>query len=378
MKFNISSKTLYNAASAVSKVINSKNALAILDNFLLTLDGKQLTITGSDQENALTAHIELAEAEGSGSICVGARRLVDLFKELPDLGVEISINEETLEVQMSYAGGNYSFVGVSADQYPCFEALNGDSENLSFSLATAQFIEGLDNTMFATSSEEVMPILQGVLLDIEPESVTYVATDRTKLVQFVDRRTAPGVTGRCVIPSKPSNVIKTVFGNEEVLNFTMNSRSAKIDSGSGNFTFQCTFLNGNYPDYKRVLRTNNTNILTVDRLALFNAVRRVGLFVEVSGGLEKFRLTSEHILLKSSDPALCSSAREQVPCNYSGNELTIGFSASCLADILSTIKSADVIVNLGDASRPGVFRPAEEADNTELQMLLAPMSVGEF
>ena len=68
MKFNISSKAFYNAASAVSKVINSKNALAILDNFLLSLDGNVFTITGSDQENALTARLEVAGAKGSGSL----------------------------------------------------------------------------------------------------------------------------------------------------------------------------------------------------------------------------------------------------------------------------------------------------------------------
>ena len=156
----------------------------------------------------------------------------------------------------------------------------------------------------------------------------------------------------------------------------MNSRSAVIESD--NFTFQCTFLNGNYPDYNRVFPRNNTNVLTVDRLALLNAVRRVGLFVEVEGGLEKFRITSEKILLKSNDPSLCTSAREQVPCSYSGTDLTIGFSASYLMEILNTLKDEEVIVNLGDASRPGVFRPGKEPDNTELVMLLMPMTVSEF
>lgn len=376
MKFTISSKTLYNASSAVSKVINNKNALMILDNFLLSLEGNILTITGSDQENALTARLEVAAGEGSGSVCVGARRLVDLLKELPDQGMEVEVNDETLEVQLSYSSGHYSFVGISAEQYPSFTALSEDGEQISFSLATSQFIEGLDNTMFAVSGDEVMPVLQGVLLDIAPESVTYVATDRTKLVKFLDKRTAPGVKGRCVIPSKPSNVIRNVFAKEEVLNFTMTSKSARIESDR--FTFQCTFLNGSFPDYERVLRSNNPNILTVDRVALLNAVRRVGLFVEVQGGLEKFRMTSDTILLKSNDPALCSSAREQVPCSYSGNDLTIGFSASCLVEILSTLKSEEIIVNLGDAARPGVFHPSEEPDNTELVMLLAPMTVGEF
>ena len=159
MKFNISSKAFYNAASAVSKVINSKNALAILDNFLLSLDGNMFTITGSDQENALTARLEVAGAKGSGSLCLGARRLVELLKELPDQGVEVNIDEDTLEVQLSYASGHYSFVGLPAEQYPAFVADN-NGEPVSFSVATEQLITGLDNTMFAVSTDEYRQIMQ--------------------------------------------------------------------------------------------------------------------------------------------------------------------------------------------------------------------------
>ena len=375
MKFNVSSKVLYSATSAVSKVINTKNTLAILDNFLINLTGNVLTITGSDQENALTARVEVEKAKGEGSVCLGARRLVELLKAIPDQGVTVELNEDTLEMQLTYQSGHYSFVGLPANQYPEF-APESAGEPISFSIATEQMITGLDNTMFAVSNDEYRIIMQGVLFDVAPESITFVATDTRKLVRYIDKRTAPGVTGSCVIPSKPANIIKNVFAKDETLNITMNTSSATIESG--NFTFQCTFLNGNYPDYNRVIPRNNTNVLTVDRTALLDAVRRVAIFVEVDGGLEKFRIGSESILIKSNDPSLCTSAREQVPCAYTGTDLTIGFNAAYLTEILNTVKSQEVVVNLGDAGRPGVFRPAEEPDNTELVMLLMPMTVGEF
>ncbi|MDE6040229.1 MAG: DNA polymerase III subunit beta [Muribaculaceae bacterium] len=375
MKFNISSKVFYNATSAVSKVINSKNTIAILDNFLLALKGNELTITGSDQENALTASVEVTGAEGEGSFCLPARRLVELLKELPDQGVKMNVNEETLEVELKYSAGNYSFVGFPGDQYPVFEPAKG-SEPIEFTIATEQIIGGLDNTMFAVSSDEYRQIMQGVLLDINPESITYVATDTRKLVRYIDSRTAPGVKGSCVIPVKPANIIKNVFAKEESVTITMNSRNATI--AGGKFKFQCTFLNGNYPDYNRVIPKSNSLELSVDRLSLLNAVRRVSLFVDSDGGLEKFRITPDKILLKSNDPSMCTSAREQVPCSFSGSELTIGFSALYLLEILNTIKSTEIVVRLGDAARPGIFCPAEQPDNTELVMLLMPMTVGEF
>lgn len=376
MRFNVSSKALYSATSAVSKVINSKNALAILDNFLLSLEGNILTITGSDAENALTARIEVQDAQGSGRLCLGARRLVELLKEMPDQGVQIDINDDTLEVQLIYASGHYGFVGQNADQYPVFRAPASETAPVNFTVATENFLTGLENTMFAVSTDEYRAVMQGVYLDIKPDSITYVATDTRKLVRYIDSRTAPGIEASCIVPTKPATVIKNVFSKEAELNITMTSRAAKIESA--NFTFECTFLNGNYPDYNRVIPRNNTQVLTVDRVALINAVRRVAIFVEVEGGLEKFRITPECILLKSNDPALCTSAREQVPCSFTGSELTIGFSASFLLEILGTLKGQEVVVNLGDAGRPGMFRPGEEPEGTELVMLLMPMTVGEF
>lgn len=376
MKFNVSSKALYAATSAVSKVINSKNALTILDNFLFSLDGNTLTITGSDAENALTSRVEVQDASGSGRFCLGARRLVELLKEMPDQGVEVDVNENTLEVQLIYSAGHYGFVGVAADQYPEFRAPASESAPISFTVPAEYFLTGLENTMFAVSTDEYRAVMQGVYLDIKPEELIFVATDTRKLVRYSDSRVKPGVVGSCIIPTKPATVIKNVFPKSEELTITMTSRAAKIESG--NFAFECTFLNGNYPDYNRVIPRNNSLVLTVDRLALMNAVRRVAIFVEVEGGLEKFRITPENILLKSNDPALCTSAREQVPCSFTGQELTIGFSASFLLEILSTIKSTELVVNLGDAGRPGMFRPGEQPEGTDLVMLLMPMTVGEF
>lgn len=376
MRFNVSSKALYNATSAVSKVINSKNALAILDNFLISLSGNILTITGSDTENALTARLEVHDAQGSGRLCLGARRIVELLKEMPDQGVEVDINEDTLEVQLTYPSGHYGFVGVNADQYPVFRAPASEGEPVSFKVPTENILKGLENTMFAVSTDEYRAVMQGVYFDIKPDCITFVATDTRKLVRYIDRRIAPGVEASCIVPTKPATVIKNVFAKEPEIALTMTRRAARIESP--NFTFECTFLNGNYPDYNRVIPKNNTQVLTTDRVGLINAVRRVAIFVEVEGGLEKFRITPECILLKSNDPALCTSAREQVPCSFTGTELTIGFSASFLLEILNTLKGQDVVVNLGDAGRPGMFRPGEEEENTELVMLLMPMTVGEF
>lgn len=376
MKFNVASKTLYNAVSAVSKVINSKNTLTILDNFLIELQGNTLTVTGSDIENSLTARIAVTEAEGAGRFCTGARRLVELLREMPDQGITFNINDSTLDIEIIYPSGNYKLVAISGKDYPSYKADADDKEPISFTCATADIIKGIDNTIFAVGNDDLRPMMMGIFFDIKPDSITFVATDTHKLVRFISRRIQPGVEGSCLIPVKPATIIKNVFAKDETMTLTMNSKNATIESD--NFTFRCCFLNGRFPDYNRVIPKNSPYSVTADRISLLTAVRRVGVFVDPAFGLEKFRITPERILLKSDDQGNCTSAREEVPCSFTGQELTIGFSASYLVEILNTITTEDVIVELTDPGRPGLFRPTENTDDTELLMLLMPMTVGEF
>lgn len=377
MKFNVPSKTLHTAASAVSKVINSKNALTILNNFLITLQGDTLTVTGSDTENALTARVPVTDAEGEGSFCIDARRLVDLLKEMPDQGIVFNINDDNMEVEISYSSGKYNLVALRGDDFPEYQKSEDDTaEPITFSCPAQQLIKGLDHTLFAVSNDDYRPQMQGVFFDIKPENITFVATDTRKLVKYVNSMSAPGVTASCIMPVKPATVLKNVFTKSDELMVTMTSKSATIESDT--FTFNCRFLKGQFPDYERVIPKNNPYTLTVDRLRFVNAVRRVGVFVDPGFGLEKFRISPERVELRSSDPGMNTSARDSVQCSFDGPELVIGFSAIYLEEICSILPTDEITVSLSDPSRPGVFRPIEDEENSELLMLLMPMTVGDF
>lgn len=376
MKFNVQSKALYAALSSVSKVINSKNAMTILNNFLFDVRDGEMTITASDLENTLTARVSINNIEGYGRFCVDARRSVELFKELPELGIDFEI-DDNLAISIDYPGGKFNFVGIDGDEYPSTHDAEADgSEALKFTCPTQQLISGIDNTLFAVGSDDLRPQMMGILLDIKEDNITFVATDTRKLVKYRNCMSAPGVEGSCILPVKPANIIKNVFSKEETVNVTIDPKSATIEAR--NYTFNCRFIKGNFPDYNRVIPANNPYVLTVDCTSLLNAVRRVGVFVDPGHGLVKFRLTPNSLEMKAQDNNFCTSGRETIPCSFSGNEMVIGFSAPYLIDIFSTISTQNVVIKLSDPSRPGVFLPEEDAENSELLMLLMPMTVGEF
>lgn len=376
MKFNVSSKTLHNAASAVSKVINSKNTITVLDNFLLTLSDGRLLITGMDSENSLTARVAVTESDGEGKFCINARSLVDFLKEIPDQGITFDINPATLEINIDYSNGKSNFVAVNGDEYPTYKSREDSDEPIAFECPTEELIKGLDYTMFAASTDEYRPVMQGVYFDIKPDSLTFAATDTRKLVRYVNRRIAAGSTIGCIMPMKACSVLKNVFGKDDSVHVELTAKNATFSSAT--YTFRCCLLNGRYPDYNRVIPTGNPYKLTIDRRSLLTAVRRVGVFVDPGYSLEKFRIGPDSMEIKGDNKTNQSTAREKAPCSFDGPELTIGFSSVYLQEILNVMPTDDITVALADPGRPGLFRPSEDEKDTELVMLLMPMTVTDF
>lgn len=378
MEFKVAAKALYSTLSGVSKVINSKNTLTILDNFLLAVEGELLVVTASDTENTLVARLSVAEAEGSGAVCVNARRLADIAKELPDVDVKFEINDETLAIKISFPGGAFDLVGIDANQYPATDADNdGDESVAEFLLPSSQILHGIDNTFFAVGSDSLRPQMTGIFWDVKTDGITFVATDTRKLVRYIDKTAAPGIETSCIIPQKPCVILKNLLSDGEDVKVKMTSKSATF--ATEHLTLNCRFIKGNFPDYNRVIPQNNPNEVTVDRVTLLTAIRRVSVCADPSHGLVKLRFNEGKIELKVDDANFSTFAFENVACNYQGRaDLVIGFSSTYLIEIFNTISTDNVVIRLADPARPGVFLPEENDKDTELVIILMPMSVQEF
>ena len=154
MKFKIASKALYSTLSGVSKVINTKNTISILDNFLWEVTENKLVITASDAENTLTAQVAVKDVQGNhGSVCVNARRIVDMAKELPDVDVEISINPDNGAMTIAFPGGSFDLVALQGNQYPRTIEETDPDETSQMTCPAGQIISGVEHTLFAVSTD---------------------------------------------------------------------------------------------------------------------------------------------------------------------------------------------------------------------------------
>lgn len=375
MKFNVASADFQSRLQAVSKVVNSKNALSILDNFLLSVEGDTLTIMGSDQENIVTACMPVTESDGDAAIAVSAKRLMDIIKEIPAQGITFAVNDATKEVDIRFLNGHFTFMGVNADEYPRPAAHEDDACQIE--IPAEVIINGIENTIFAVSSETIRPQMTGIYWDLHENDITFVSSDTHKLVRYINRKARPGRALSFIMPAKPAGILKNVLSKDvETVSATIDSKSATF--AFGDYTLTCRFINGAYPNYNRVIPENNPLVITVDRGTFLNAMRRVTLFASMASSLVRFNVQPGEIRLSAQDLDYNTSADERVSCDYDGAPIQIGFNGVYMKEVLSALKGDTVQMKLADPSRSGIFVPDPQTEEEELLMLLMPMQLLDY
>ncbi len=372
MRFNIDGKIFQQQLQAVNKVINSKNALSILDNFLFELNDGQLRVTGSDQENIVSSCVEVMDPEGEGAIAVPAKTLLEITKEISNQPITFYLDENTNEIVISFLTGHFNFMGINANEYPKGENMEADAIELTVPASVVK--KGIEKTIYAVSLEPIRPMMTGIFWDIHEGDITLVASDPHKLVRYFKYEVSPEVKTSFIMPAKPASIIKGILDKEvENVKITIGQKGARFEFGG--YTLTCRFIKGNYPNYNRVIPSSNPFTMQADRDTFLNAMRRVAIFASKASNLVKFDLSPVTMKLSAQDLDYGTSAEEKVMCEYEGNAMTIGFNATYTMEILSNLGGESVVVRLSDPARPGVFEPLEQEPNENIVTIQMPLQV---
>ena len=374
MNFTVSSSILSSRLQTISRVINSKNTIPVLDCILFELEGNKLTLTASDPENTLNTSIEVVDCSEDFSFAISAKILIDSLKEISEQPLRFEVKKDTLETTIYYQNGKYSLVGQNADEYPGAAVLGEGA--VAISVPTKVLSSGISCSLFATADDEVRPVMCGVYFDFTPESITLVASDGHKLVRCRDYSVTGAEKSAFILPKKPATLLKNLLGKDEQdeVSVEFDGRFAIFDMGD--YRLLCRLFDGRYPNYNSVIPQNNPHKLTVDRVALISTLRRVAIFSsQVS--LIKLHIEDNKVVISAQDTDFSTSAEESIACSYEGASMNIGFRASFLIDILNNTPGQDVVIELADPSRAGVIVPAEQVGKQELLMLLMPMMLTE-
>lgn len=369
MKFVISSSVLSSRLMTIGRVIVQKNTIPILDCFCFDIQGTTLTITASDNDTTLTAKAELNECDSDVRFAVNAKTLQDAIKEIPDQPLECYLNTESYELTVEYQNGQYKLMGQSAEEYPT-PAIS-DETRLEFDLECQKLVPSITRCMIAAANDTLRPQLNTICFDIHSQEVSLVSSNGNQLALTKLAMPELNAEGSYLLGTRPASLLKGMLAKAEGnVHFSIGQRTAIVHTEEYSLTSR--LVEGRFPNYRSVIPQDNPNIVTVNRLALVSALRRVLVFANAQAVLVKFRLGPSTMNISSQDIDFGKSAEENMLCDYMGTPMRIAFKGSVLLDLINNIEGDDITLKLSDPSRAGLIVPAKQKEGEEVLMLIMP------
>lgn len=372
MKFIVSSGELQKALQTVSGVISTSQSRPILENYLFELENNSLRITASDGETTLITSLEV-KSEDSGKFAVPSKIFQDFVKTYGEQPLTLSVKESADAagnvLEILDEKDNFSVALDNAEDYP--EIPEFESAQ-SVSLPSGVLSEALSNTLFATSNDSLRPVMTGVLFQFGENETNFVSTDSHRLVVY-KRKDLVSEPMEFIMPKKPLSIFRNILAstNDDVL-IEFNDNMAKFTFG--NNIWICRLIDGKYPNYSAVIPKENPNVLTINRNLLLSAIRRASIMSNKSTNQVRFKLSGNVLHLHAEDTEYANKADMQIPCDYNGEDINIGFSSKFLTEMLSVLRADDITMKMSQPNRPGIIEPVDGLeDNENLLMLSMPV-----
>ena len=371
MKFIIAKPVIYKCLSHLQSIVNKKNTLPILSNILIEAEHNSLTLSSTDMDVSIKETISCNIVE-PGSTTLNAQIMFDIIKKLPDTSEVEFISNDSKILTIRSNVSKFSLSCLPKDDFPIIDT---KSEGKKLNIKSQIIFKLIDKTKFAISNEETRYFLNGLYFNISSNenssTLIFVGTDGHRLAthshnydQLINE--VPGV----IIPKKTINELSKLL-SDNLDDIEIDISSNKIIFYIDNLILISKLIDGNFPDYSRVIPKNNNKELTVNRLDLLSAVDRVSTIANEKSPSIKFKLLKNIINLSTINNEN-STATEDIEVKYEGNEIEIGFNARYIMDILDNLEGDEIKLFFNDNSTPII---AKEYSSSELIYVLMPMRV---
>ncbi|QIL01498.1 DNA polymerase III subunit beta [Sphingomonas sinipercae] len=367
MKATIERATLLKSLGHVQSVVERRNTIPILSNVLIEArEDNSIRLMATDLDLQVDESVP-ATVGTPGAITVSAHTLFDIVRKLPD-GSQVEMNAADGKMQVNAGRARFNLSTLPRDDFPVIA--EGDLPT-RFELPAATLRQIIDKTRFAISSEETRYYLMGIFLHVADDQLKAAATDGHRLARVVLPK-PDGADGMpdIIIPRKCVAELRKLL--EEVEGTVEVSMSAtKIRFGLGSAVLTSKLIDGTFPDYTRVIPTANDKLLKLDPKTFAQGVDRVSTIASEKTRAVKMTVDRDKVTLSVTSPE-AGTATEELPADYGGDTIEIGFNARYLLDILGEIDGDTVEVHLADAAAPTLLR---ENDKSNALYVLMPMRV---
>ena len=371
MKFIVQKSVIFKAMSHVQSIVEKKNALPILSNILIEAKDNNIILSSTDMDISITEKIECSIIE-NGSTTVNASTLYDIIRKLPENSEIELISNDGKILSIRSGSSRFSLGCLPKEEFPIIEYEN---EGVKINIDSQVFLQLIEKTKFAISNEETRYFLNGLYFNLRKEEknkfITIVGTDGHRLSKIdYENQNLSDETMGVIIPKKTINELSKLL-SESTGQIEINLTSTKIIFYINNSVLLSKLIDGNFPDYKRVIPLENNNILKVKRINFVEAVDRVSTINIDKLPVVKFKLLNNLMNISTSNNDN-NTATEDIETDYSGDEIEIGFNSKYVLDMLNNLDDEEIILSFKDNSSPIT---ATEKSNPNLVYVLMPMRI---
>lgn len=373
MKFIVNSSYLLKQLSNINGVITTNPVVPILENFLFEIEKSNLKVTASDLQTSMITEITV-ESKEKGSIAVPARILLDTLKNLPDQPVTFSIDTTSYAIEISSDNGRYKLAGENATDFPKVPSVSND---FSASISSEVLAKAVNNTIFATSSDELRPAMTGVYVNLGEKNTTFVATDGHRLVRYRRTDIKSDNGNSIIIPRKALNLLKTTLPTENT-DVTIDFNMSNAFFNFGNIQMICRLIDERFPDYENVIPSSNPIKMTINRTDLLGSLKRISIYANKTTHQVRLKITGSELQVSAEDLDFSNEANERLSCEHEGEDIEIGFNARFLIEMLSNLDADQIKLNMSAPNKAGVINPAEKDKGEDILMLVMPVMLNQY
>ena len=358
MKFTIPREALLKPLQLVTGVVERRQTLPVLANLLVQADENGLSLTGTDLEVEMIARCAVP-IEQHGEVTIPARKLADIWRALPD-GADVAVTVEGEKATIKSGRSRFTLATLPASDFPKVD--NGEA-SVVVSLQQSQIGKLIDQVSFAMAQQDVRVFLNGMLLEIGPDTLRAVATDGHRLAmasKACESNAPSGTVQQAIVPRKAViEMGRLLDEEEEALSLQLGSNYLKVTKGS--ITLTTKLVDGQFPDYEKVVPKDASRVLSGDRETLKQGFQRASILSNEKYRGVRLAITPESLTIQANNPEQ-EEAEETVPVEFSGDQLEIGFNVSYLLDVLSVLNSEKVQMSVSDANSSALLESPDESD----------------
>ena len=379
MELTVAKKDLLKIVARMQGVAERKSTMPVLANVLLAVDGSNaLRLAATDLYLSLLGRVQ-ADVSKPGSVAVSAKDLFERVKMMPDGPVVISSQDNaTTTLKASGSARRYTLRGMPGDDFPPLPQPAEGAPTLALDVAVlAQLIQ---NTHFSISTDETRAHLNSALFEWEGDVVRMVTTDGHRLSKIDVKVSGRQASATMLIPLKAIHELRRLCdemlseggpdGSKPELLITQSGSSAFFQ-GAGT-TFSVKLVDAQFPPYAQVIPQSSDKVVRAPRVALADALRAVSVAASERTGGVKLSLTKGSMRITSESPE-SGDGYDEIPVDYSGPNMSIGFNAKYFLDVLAATTDDDVEIGLSGELDPAVLRPAGATTSAERQFLAVVM-----